>query len=156
MPRRVPHEGEADWFLRDWCRAQGFLFDDSRFYRLSFEQQGVWWSLLLFSMKKSRIPGWFIDQGTRHPLTDAEIAYAVARSVERIDDVRAAIAELRRAGWLDFTQRDGFSIAGYEEQFCTTKERRKIAEQWRIEKKRQRTEGEDPLPLSIVRGAGER
>src|SRR3990167_2762799 len=111
--RRMPvQETERDerWFLRDWCKAQGFMLDDSTFNRLPFDVQGVWWSLLLLSMRRSKIPGWFLDQGTGQPLRDDDIAYELARTVDRIDQVKAAMQALRKAEHLAYLPRDGWSI----------------------------------------------
>ncbi|MDP9237390.1 MAG: hypothetical protein M3P30_08345 [Chloroflexota bacterium] len=107
------------------------MLDDSTFQRLPFEVQGVWWALLLYSMTESKVPGWFLDRATGAPMSDNDIAYALAGSVERIDTVKSALQALRKAGdgsHLAHHSRDGWCIPGYADRFCTTGERRKVRE----------------------------
>jgi len=129
------------WFLRDFAKAQSYLFTDSTFRRLSFETQGVWWALLLYSMRESAIPGWFLDKSTAAPMTEDEIVYAVAGSIDRLDAVRDGIAALKRCGpdkWLMFTPSDGFEIPKYAERYCLTVEAKKIRDANNVRQRRRR------------------
>lgn len=151
MPRgdRKADELPDKWFLRDFCKAPASHFSDSTFRRLSFEQQGVWWSLLIYSMRESETPGWFLDKTTALPMRDDEIAYAVAGSVDRIDVVRSAMQALRKLGpekWLHYVPGDGWSIPGYADRYCFTAEAKKIkdANNKRQRRKRERDRGAGP------------
>lgn len=156
MPRGDPKSDELPdkWFLRDFVKAPGIVFTDSTFKRLSFEQQGVWWSLLLYSMRESQTPGWFLDKTTGAPMRDEEIVYSVAGAVDRIDVVRGAMQALRKAGpdkWLQFMPGEGWSIPGYADRYCFTAEAKKIkdANNRRQRKKRDkdRVGAGQPTPL---------
>ena len=152
MPgQETERERDDRWFLRDFSKAPGYLFDDPTFYRLPLEAQGVFWSALLFSMRRSKIPGWFMDRTTGTPLRDDELVYELARSVDRIEPVRAALRELRKAERLSYSPREGWSIPRYADDFCTTAERKKVrdadAQRKRRQRQNERSAGRKVVPL---------
>lgn len=137
MPSRREEIDEGA-FLRDWCKAPVDLMDDDDFRRLSFEAQGVYLNLLLFSLRESQIPGYFLSKRTGVPMREDEIAYDLAGSVERIEVVKSAITQLKRAKVLLHSAADGLSIPEYEDRFSTSKERQKVRIANRIRQRRRR------------------
>jgi hypothetical protein len=150
-------ERDERWFLRDFCKAPRFMLEDSTFHRLPFEVQGVWWALLLYSMTESKVPGWFLDRATGVPMRDDDIAYALAGSVDRIDQVKGALQTLRKAGdgeHLAFQPRDGWSIPRYADRFCTTPERRKVREADARRQRRRREKDQGGRVVHLDQGVG--
>lgn len=139
------------WFLRDFAKADGTLFANSKFRALTFEEQGIWWSLLLYSMRESAIPGWFLDRETGRELRDEEIVYAVAGGLDRIDTVRQALQSLRRADWLRFSPREGWIIPGYADKYCTTAERKKVRDADAARQRRRRAKDKEQSGIVHIR-----
>src|SRR3990167_3703114 len=97
---------------REWCKAPVVLLRDPNYYKLSPAFQGVFWNLLLFSLRESDIPGMFLDEAGER-LTAEQIAFRAAHDPAEFKFIQEAIPELRRAGLLTFSQEQGFEVSRY-------------------------------------------
>lgn len=112
--------------LRDWFKAPtNLLNSDPRYRRLSFEERGIWWSALQFSLASSPVPGMFLTQEDGPmPLDDvADLLNSpgdmdLARTV-----VGRAFAKFGQLGLMDYTPTDGWSINRWLEDYSVETQR---------------------------------
>jgi len=135
--------------LREWCKAPTELLGDARYTKLAMAHQGAYWSLLLFSLRESFIPGMFLD-GDGEPLSAELICFRAAKSPEEYAALQDALPELRRTGLYTFTQDEGFAIALYVERHCSRDEVYKVQHrrEGNKERKRKQRRGDNaPIPI---------
>lgn len=143
-----------DPFYRRWMMALPEDLDDPRIHRLSLEERGVWWGLLLYSLRASKIPGRFI-----HP-------YDEPMSVEDIADgmrcdagaLQAALSRLRatKPQPLMLYENGEWVIPDFERR-STDGEREKLRAAWRERQRRRRggkDGGEGPKVVPLDRRGG--
>lgn len=152
MPTRVREEVDHTHFLRDWNKLPVAFVRRGDFARLPFDAQGVFVQLLAFSEEQSQIPGGFQDKISGVPMREDEIVYLVAGSVDRIEIVKTAIAQLKRVKLLNYVAGDGFSIPNFED-FSTEKERKKIRDANKLRQRRKRQRDRDATAVVQLREA---
>lgn len=99
-----------DPYQRQWAKAWTTWLEDPKAHQLTWEQQGIWWSALLYSLKVSWPPGLF--QTREHePLDTQAIAYALRAPQSLVDD---AFQMFRRLKLMTFDPNEGWAVVNWD------------------------------------------